>query len=215
MARNRSGRGLLPMKARNCEFGDNQGEMNGPPEPPTKAVSRPLTRAEAERHWGRLDLLVEFSRLFAYDEDNDRSIAIVGAAFLDSMLRDILMEFMVDDSKEVERLLQPEGPLGTYGSRVTACYCLGHIGPIVAADLRLVGKIRNRFAHDLRTRFSDPPIAGWCRALRWHREAFMHDPPPGASDRDFFQVGVNQLVTFLNAIPGLARFEKRSCCREG
>lgn len=168
-----------------------------------------LSEKEAERYFRRHEMLVEFSRLFDYSEASDRAVAIVGPAFLDTLLSDILIEFMVEDEREVFKLLQPEGPLGTYGSRVTACYCLGLIGRIVTADLRLVGKIRNRFAHDLRSDFSDTKISQWCRALRWHKEFFAAQPPE-ATDRDLFQVGVNQLVTHLNGVPGIARLSKRS-----
>jgi DNA-binding MltR family transcriptional regulator len=154
-------------------------------------------------------MLMEFSRLFDYGEASDRAVAIVGPAFLDTLLSEALVEFMVENRTEVTKLLGPNGPLGTYGSRVTACYCLGLIGKIVTVDLRIVGKIRNRFAHDIRANFTDPKISQSCRALRWHRE-FFAAPPPGATDRDLFQVGVNQLVCHLSAIPSLARFSKRA-----
>ena len=124
------------------------------------------------------------------------------------MLGHILIEFFVDDANEVKKLLHPNGPLGTYGSRTTACYCLGLINEIVKSDLRLVGKIRNRFAHDLRATFSDSQIGDWCRALRWHRETIF-EPPPGVSDRDLFQVGVHQLVARLNGIVSIATGEGR------
>jgi len=169
----------------------------------------PLSPAEAERHLRRNELLFDFASLFDYNNPSDRAIAVVGPAFLDMLLSDILREFLVDDPKEVEKLLQPEGPLGTLGSRVTACYCLGLIGPVIAADLRLVGKIRNRFAHELQTTFSDQRISQWCKSLQWHRHALSHDPRRDATDRDLFQVGVNQLVTHLIGLPGIARSEKR------
>jgi DNA-binding MltR family transcriptional regulator len=169
-----------------------------------------LSGREAERYFQRHEMLLEFVRLFDYKQASDRAVAIIGAAFVDTLLRDILIEFMVEDEKEVSKLLQPEGPLGTYGSRVTACYCFGLIGKIVTADLRLVGKIRNSFAHDILVAdFSDQKISQWCRALRWHKEAFAV-PPPNATDRDLFQVGVNQLVTHLNGVPSIARLSKRS-----
>jgi DNA-binding MltR family transcriptional regulator len=155
-------------------------------------------------------MLIEFAQLFDYGEASDRAAAIVGPAFLDVLLYDILVEFMVEDEREVNKLLQPDGPLGTYGSRVTVCYCIGLIGGIVAADLRLVGKIRNRFAHDLRASFSDSKISQWCKALQWHKESLMADPPLNATDRDLFQVGVNQLVTYLGGVPSIARSRKRS-----
>jgi len=170
-----------------------------------------LSEKETE-YFRLLEMLREFSRLFDYKEASDRAVAIVGPAFLDTLLREVLINFLVDDEREVERLLQPEGPLGTYGSRVTACYCLGLIGEIVKSDLRLVGKIRNRFAHDLYADFSDAQISGWCRALRWHREAFAV-PPDDATDRDLFQVGINQLVSHLHGVVSIARDGKRTRVR--
>ena len=131
-----------------------------------------LSEEEAERYFQRHEMLLEFSRLFDYGEASDRAVAIVGPAFLDTLLSEALVEFMIENRTEVNKLLQPDGPLGTYGSRVTACYCLGLTGKIVTSDLRLVGKIRNRFAHDIRADFSDSKISQWCRALRWHKEFF-------------------------------------------
>jgi hypothetical protein len=64
-------------------------------------------------------------------------------------------------------------------------------------DLRLVGKIRNRFAHDLSASFADRQISSWCEALRWHRETYM-TPPPGASARDLLHVGVNRMASYLH-----------------
>src|ERR1700730_9139545 len=94
-----------------------------------------LSEKEAARYFQRQEMLLEFARLFDYSEASDRAVAIVGPAFLDTLLSDILTEFMVEDDKEVKKLLQPDGPLGTYGSRVMACYCLGLVGAIVTADL--------------------------------------------------------------------------------
>ncbi|GAB4203962.1 MAG: hypothetical protein Fur006_58690 [Coleofasciculaceae cyanobacterium] len=108
-----------------------------------------ITGKALEKYFALQDALFEFSDLFRYDEPNDRSIAIIGAAFLDTLLEHILINFLVDDEKEVNKLLQYDQPLGTYGNRVTLAYCLGLIGKTIRNDLRLVGKRRNRFAHDL------------------------------------------------------------------
>jgi len=179
----------------------------------TRPMGEPLSEQETERYFQRHKMLLTFARLFDYGEDSDRAVAIVGHAFLDSLVCDTLIEFMVDDQQEVQRLLRPDGPLGTYSSRVTACYCLGLIGPIVTGDLRIIGKIRNRFAHDLDADFSDQKVSNWCRALRWHKEFFAM-PPPDASDRDLFQVGVNQLVSHLSGVPGIGRAKRRSKVQE-
>lgn len=166
-----------------------------------------LTGKALERHFTAQEALLEFSRLFR-DEKNDRALAIVAGAFLDTLLERILIEFLVDDEKEVAELLRYEGPIGTYSGRIRAAYCLGLLRKAIRDDLRLVGKIRNRFAHDLSASFAEEPIRSWCNSLRWHREAYM-TPPPGVSSRDLFQVGVNQLVGYLDGYVSVARGEKR------
>lgn len=168
-----------------------------------------ITGRELEKHFELQDALLEFSRLFQYDEKNDRAIAIVGAAFLDTLLDHIVVNFLVDDEKEVKKLLQFDRPLGTYGSRITMAYCLGLIGKTIRDDLRLVGKIRNKFAHDLYASFDDEQIQSWCKSLRWHRLAIFIEPPPEATARDFFQVGVNQLVAHTHGLISVAKLEKR------
>jgi hypothetical protein len=149
-------------------------------------------------------MLFQFSELFAYDEPNDRAIAIVGAAFLDKLLEETLRNFLIDDEREVHKLLQSEGHLGTLGSRISLAYCLGLVNDVVKSDLRLVAKIRNAFAHDITATFSDERIKSLCASLRWHREAMLREPPEEATPRDYFQVGVNQLVGYLNALPSVA-----------
>ncbi len=166
-----------------------------------------ITGKALGRHFSIQEALLEFSRLFR-DEENDRALAIVGGAFLDTLLESILTEFLIDDEKEVAELLRYDGAIGTYSGRIRVAYCVGLLRKSIRDDLRLVGKIRNRFAHDLSASFTDQQIRSWCEALRWHREAYM-EPPPGASARDLFHVGVNQLVGYLGGYTSIARGEKR------
>jgi DNA-binding MltR family transcriptional regulator len=161
-----------------------------------------ITGKALDRHFHMQELLFEFSRLFR-DEENDRALAIVGGAYLDTLLENILIEFLIDDEKEVAELLRPDGVMGTYSGRIRATYCLGLLRKPVRDDLRLIGKIRNRFAHDLSASFADQQIRAWCEALRWHRAAYM-EPPQDASARDLFHVGVNQLVGHLNGYVSIA-----------
>lgn len=169
-----------------------------------------ITGRALEKHFELQDALLEFSKLFQYEEENDRAIAIVGAAFLDTLLEHILVNFLADDEKEVKKLLQYDQPLGTYGNRITMAYCLGLIGKTIRDDLRLAGRIRNRFAHDLYASFDDEKIQSWCKSLRWHRISIFIAPPPEATARDLFQVGVNQLVGHLHGLVSVARLEKRT-----
>lgn len=184
-------------------------------EPTQRKFGTPLSEKEAEQHFRLREMLFEFAKLFDYGEASDRAVAIVGPAFLDTLLTELLISFLIDDEEEVKRLIRHDGPLGTFGARVSASYCLGLIGETIKSDLRLVAKVRNRFAHDLRANFSDEQVQSWCNALQWHKESFMSEPPAGATARDLFQVGVNQLVCHLNALPGVALFHKRQKSRSG
>lgn len=51
-----------------------------------------ITGNALDRHFSMQEALFEFSRLFR-DEKNDRALAIVGGAFLDTLLENILIEF--------------------------------------------------------------------------------------------------------------------------
>jgi hypothetical protein len=108
-----------------------------------------------ERYFYRLEALKEFSNLFIYNVGDDRAIVIIGSAFLETILEHILIEFLPENEKEVEKIVNYNGPLGTYSARLRMIYCLGLIEKIVFEDLKLIGKIRNRFAHDLRVSFED------------------------------------------------------------
>ena len=53
---------------------------------PENLASPYLSEKEAKRYFQRQEMLLEFSRLFNYDESSDRAVAIVGPAFLDALL---------------------------------------------------------------------------------------------------------------------------------
>lgn len=168
-----------------------------------------LTGEAFERYFDLNKALSEFYNLFKYDVGDDRAIVIVGASFLDFLLKHILLAFFPEKNDEVATLMQSDQPLGTYGNKVRMTYCLGLIEKVVKDDLKLIGKIRNRFAHDLYASFDDQNIKSWCVGLRWHRISLADDPPVNASIRDFYQVGVNQLITYLNGAVSIARINKR------
>jgi hypothetical protein len=167
-----------------------------------------ITGVDAERYFSLHEDLIEFDRLFS-TETSDRSLAIVGAAFVDTLMEHILRNFLVADEKEVARLLKPDQALGTFGSRAVLIYCLGLVGKIIRNDLRLLAKIRNRFAHDLRVSFEDEPVRSWCRDFKWHEIGMMMPAPDGATTREIFEVSVNQLICHLNGIASIARIERR------
>lgn len=169
-----------------------------------------ITGKALERYWYRLKALEEFLKLFTYNVGDDRAIVIIGSAFLETILEHILIDFFPEDEKEVDVLLNYDKPLGTYSNKVRMIYCLGLIEKKVMQDLKLIGKIRNRFAHDLTVSFDDKDITDWCKQLKWHRGVFfLHETPKEATTRDLYQVGVNTVISHLNGVVSIAIGEKR------
>lgn len=80
-------------------------------------------------------------------EENDRSLAIVGAALIDEQLEELLTSFFIEQPKITESLLSPTGPLGAFGVRNQLAYALGLIDKPTFRDIRLIQRIRNQFAH--------------------------------------------------------------------
>lgn len=102
-----------------------------------------------------------------FHDSPDRVIAVIGGAYLDSMLDRLLRAALLDAPSEVEKLLRPDGPIGSNGARYQLAYCLGLIGANQRDDLKMVAKIRNAFAHNFRAlAFDEPPIRDYCASLK-------------------------------------------------
>jgi DNA-binding MltR family transcriptional regulator len=158
-----------------------------------------------------MDRLLAFSRSFDYEHDNDREIVIVGCAYIESLIKEILKAVFIDDSKEVSDLLSDStGSLPSLLPRARLLYLLGVIPEPVYKDIKTVGKIRNEFAHKVSASFSDNRIQQLCRNLEWHEQSLFMTAPSGAAVRDIYQVGVNQLVSHLGVLPAFHRFKRES-----
>lgn len=82
-----------------------------------------------------------------FGAESDRAAAILGAALLDELVSQLISAFLIDDPEEVRNLI--ERPLGAFGSRIRAAYCMGLITKEVFEDLNVIRSIRNLFAHRL------------------------------------------------------------------
>jgi len=153
-----------------------------------------------------INQLLEFSQLFDYQHDNDREIVIVGCAYLESLIKDILEATFVDDSNEIKALLSDStGSLSSLVPRARLLYLLGIIPKTVYKDIKIVGKIRNEFAHNVAISFNNNKIMQLCESLEWHIQSLFMKPPKGATSRDIYQVGVNQLVSHLGILPSFQK----------
>jgi hypothetical protein len=101
-------------------------------------------------------------------ENKDRTLAIVGGAELDESLRCLLLSFMVDAAPSRELV---NGPLGTFYSRIQCAYALGLISVDELADLHVIRRIRNHFAHGPQgCTFDDEEVVALCQTLRIPRK---------------------------------------------
>lgn len=76
-------------------------------------------------------------------ETSDGDVAIAAAALLDAALLDALLVALPGDPRVIRDLVRP------HHQRKTLAYALGLITYGQLLDLRLVGRIRNNFAHDI------------------------------------------------------------------
>lgn len=91
---------------------------------------------------------------------SDRIVAIVGGAVVDEALYRMLLYRMRRDEGVNEFYFGPDGPLGSFGSRVNLAYLLQAIDKPTRDSLSAMAKIRNAFAHrlDITFRSNAPEI---------------------------------------------------------
>jgi mannitol operon repressor len=116
----------------------------------------------------RDDDLKNLSRsLQELQSESDRGLALVGAAVIDDKLRETPGAFFVQGAEGSRLLEGGTAPLSTFSARTDACLALGLIDAFEHAEVSLLRKVRNEFAHGLHgTTFRSEPIRGYCSALR-------------------------------------------------
>ena len=99
------------------------------------------------------------------NQESERGQVLISTGFLEQQLTDILKSFMIENSGSDTLFEGANAPLGTFSSRISACFALGLITDGEHHDLSLIRKIRNDFAHDIHTSFTTPSVASRCSQL--------------------------------------------------
>lgn len=149
----------------------------------------PLKRRLAPNYYDDVDVVQR-----ELEAQTDRAVAIVGCAFLDTRIEKALRLHFVSglSNNTLKALFGPTDPLGTFSGKVHVAHALGLIGEESFADLKLIGKIRNKFAHRLEiTNFADPYIADLCSKLQLADIVFLNEPPPSEPRQRFIRSVVN------------------------
>jgi hypothetical protein len=106
----------------------------------------------------------------------DAPTALLGAAYLENALKEILKGKFVTLNKEDENRMfdgAANGVLGTFSAKIRLAYAINILGPIAYHDLMLINDIRNVFAHSLhKVSFSNEHVASDCRKLQFHDHFF-------------------------------------------
>lgn len=112
----------------------------------------------------RSERILRFRR--SLNSESDRGVALAAAAFLDVELGVMLDSVVLDAEAVKERFFGKEGAAGRFSARIDVAYLLGLIGKKAHADLHLIRKIRNDFAHDPDAlQFAMSPFVDRCREL--------------------------------------------------
>lgn len=94
--------------------------------------------------------LRSFSEQLFFHE-SDRGAVLVGVAFLDEALTELLKACFVTDhsvqEQSVQSLFKVNGPLVSFWAKTNFANALGILSPHLFSDLEIIRKLRNRFAH--------------------------------------------------------------------
>lgn len=101
----------------------------------------------------------------AFHKESDRGAAILAGSFLEHYLG-IFLKSKTVDQEVAEKLFGAMGPLATFSQRIAIAYAFGFIDKQQYADLELIRKIRNYFAHHpISGTFDAPEVKGKVLAL--------------------------------------------------
>lgn len=105
-------------------------------------------------------------------ENSHRTNAIVCGVDLEQALGELLLAFLVKEKPAVELVNRSD-----FNRRIELTYCMGLISYDEWADLHLIRKVRNHFAHRPEgATFDDPEVAGHCSQLRILKKGSFEDP---------------------------------------
>lgn len=98
------------------------------------------------------------------NRESSRGCALLCCSYLDDMLEDILRAFFAEGQADV--LLKGfHAPLGSFATRIRACYALGLLKKVEFEEIGRLKVIRNDFAHQVGMSFATQGIRDKCGNL--------------------------------------------------
>lgn len=114
-------------------------------------------------------------------EGTARSAAIIASAFTEDALRfAILDRCVLLEPPDIDRLLEPPGPMSSFYGKIELGFALGLYGPMVHDDLHTVRAIRNGFAHAMQPlSFETVQVVDELKKLKYLDYAVANATPVG------------------------------------
>lgn len=111
--------------------------------------------------------------------ESERSMGILAFAFIESQIDDLFRQNLNPNVQGgIESILGPNGILDTIGSRITMLHALSWIADQTQHNLKLLARIRNRFAHSHKVlTFDDKIIDGLLSSISKHDEGLAQHYP--------------------------------------
>jgi hypothetical protein len=138
------------------------------------------------------------SELIRYElnQQTDRGAAIVGAAFLDTLLEITILARLRPLSRKIkDDLFGHDKPLSSFSGKINIGFALGLLTTSLHHDLMLVRQIRNKFAHRVEPlTFDDAEIRPMCERLKIPVESELRPSDP----RSQFVVVVTLAAAIMN-----------------
>jgi hypothetical protein len=104
------------------------------------------------------------------EKQTDRGVAIIGAAYVDLVLRETITARLLPDENLMRDLFENRGPLQDFGARIQVAYALRGCGRAAFEDLKIIKGIRNVFAHSAEAiDFNRQDVAKLCGNLWYPR----------------------------------------------
>jgi DNA-binding MltR family transcriptional regulator len=101
--------------------------------------------------------------------ESDRGVVLLGAAWIDDALGELMESYFVDSRKLASELLRFPGPISNFAARTTLAAALGLITEEERHDIDLVRRIRNDAAHVAKAvNFSDEASSLVQRCAEFH-----------------------------------------------
>ena len=100
-----------------------------------------------------------------FENESDRGAAVLAGSYVENHLG-LYLKSKMKDASLAERMFSSEGPLSTFSQRIDLAQAFGFLSKEQCADLHLIKKIRNHFAHHPKeASFNGKPVSDWIANL--------------------------------------------------